>query len=331
MRNVILTPHIGGSTEEAQQDIGSYVAGKLRDYLVDGSSTMSVNLPHLAAGRTPRYASHRAPASQRAGRSRDDQRHARRAQGQHRGSAARDPRGPRLRDHRCRGGLSAGGADRARRDVGNGPPPRAVLIADRRVLSGGSSVVGAHVIDDPRSARRTNPTGPADSTASHSASCDPGRPRKSRRSCGPARQQASPICLQGGNTGLVGGSVPVDGAVLVSLRPSCRDRAGRHARRAGDGRRGVHVEPRCNRWCGRTGSMSESTSRLATPARSAAWWRPTPAGSGCCGTARCAPRSSASRRCWRTVPSSAGWPVCRRTTPATTSCRCWPDRRARSG
>lgn len=47
MRNVILTPHIGGSTEEAQQDIGSYVAGKLRDYLVDGSTTMSVNLPHL--------------------------------------------------------------------------------------------------------------------------------------------------------------------------------------------------------------------------------------------------------------------------------------------
>jgi D-3-phosphoglycerate dehydrogenase len=47
IRNVILTPHIGGSTEEAQQDIGSYVAGKLRDYLIDGSTTMSVNLPHL--------------------------------------------------------------------------------------------------------------------------------------------------------------------------------------------------------------------------------------------------------------------------------------------
>src|SRR4051794_39331942 len=31
LRNVILTPHIGGSTEEAQQDIGRYVAGKLRD------------------------------------------------------------------------------------------------------------------------------------------------------------------------------------------------------------------------------------------------------------------------------------------------------------
>ncbi|HVT19997.1 MAG TPA: phosphoglycerate dehydrogenase [Mycobacteriales bacterium] len=46
--NVILTPHIGGSTEEAQQDIGRYVAQKLRDYVVDGTTTMSVNLPHLA-------------------------------------------------------------------------------------------------------------------------------------------------------------------------------------------------------------------------------------------------------------------------------------------
>ncbi|CAO5238756.1 phosphoglycerate dehydrogenase [Frankia sp. AgKG'84/4] len=46
--NVILTPHIGGSTEEAQQDIGRYVAGKLRDYLHDGGTAMSVNLPHLA-------------------------------------------------------------------------------------------------------------------------------------------------------------------------------------------------------------------------------------------------------------------------------------------
>jgi D-3-phosphoglycerate dehydrogenase len=48
LRNVILTPHIGGSTEEAQQDIGRYVAGKLRDFVSDGVTTMSVNLPHLA-------------------------------------------------------------------------------------------------------------------------------------------------------------------------------------------------------------------------------------------------------------------------------------------
>jgi D-3-phosphoglycerate dehydrogenase len=55
--NVILTPHIGGSTEEAQQDIGRYVAGKLRDYVIEGSTTMSVNLPHLAL--PPRPEGHR--------------------------------------------------------------------------------------------------------------------------------------------------------------------------------------------------------------------------------------------------------------------------------
>lgn len=49
--NVILTPHIGGSTEEAQEDIGRYVAGKLHDYWIDGRSLMSVNLPELALER----------------------------------------------------------------------------------------------------------------------------------------------------------------------------------------------------------------------------------------------------------------------------------------
>jgi D-3-phosphoglycerate dehydrogenase len=46
--NVILTPHIGGSTEEAQLDIGRFVAGKFRDYVREGSTSMSVNLPGLA-------------------------------------------------------------------------------------------------------------------------------------------------------------------------------------------------------------------------------------------------------------------------------------------
>ncbi|MBA8795601.1 D-3-phosphoglycerate dehydrogenase [Friedmanniella endophytica] len=45
--NVILTPHVGGSTEEAQEDIGRFVAGKLRDFVAGGVTTMSVNLPHL--------------------------------------------------------------------------------------------------------------------------------------------------------------------------------------------------------------------------------------------------------------------------------------------
>jgi D-3-phosphoglycerate dehydrogenase len=48
--NVILTPHVGGSTEEAQTDIGRFVAGKLRDYVDSGHTTMSVNLPQVQAG-----------------------------------------------------------------------------------------------------------------------------------------------------------------------------------------------------------------------------------------------------------------------------------------
>jgi D-3-phosphoglycerate dehydrogenase len=53
--NVILTPHVGGSTEEAQQDIGRFVAGKLADFGDHGNTSMSVNLPQVvtepAAGR----------------------------------------------------------------------------------------------------------------------------------------------------------------------------------------------------------------------------------------------------------------------------------------
>jgi D-3-phosphoglycerate dehydrogenase len=45
--NVILTPHIGGSTEEAQADIGRFVAHKLIDYAKRGSTALSVNLPNL--------------------------------------------------------------------------------------------------------------------------------------------------------------------------------------------------------------------------------------------------------------------------------------------
>jgi D-3-phosphoglycerate dehydrogenase len=43
--NVILTPHVGGSTQEAQYDIGRFVAGKLVDYTRAGTTTLSVNMP----------------------------------------------------------------------------------------------------------------------------------------------------------------------------------------------------------------------------------------------------------------------------------------------
>jgi len=49
--NVILTPHVGGSTEEAQQDIGEFVAGKLHDYVTSGTTSLSVNLPGVMLPR----------------------------------------------------------------------------------------------------------------------------------------------------------------------------------------------------------------------------------------------------------------------------------------
>ena len=51
--NVILTPHTGGSTEEAQEAIGNFVSHKMRDYLRTGSTTLSVNLPNLALDQAP--------------------------------------------------------------------------------------------------------------------------------------------------------------------------------------------------------------------------------------------------------------------------------------
>jgi D-3-phosphoglycerate dehydrogenase len=47
LNNVILTPHIGGSTEEAQQGIGTYVPERLLEYINNGSTTGSVNFPEL--------------------------------------------------------------------------------------------------------------------------------------------------------------------------------------------------------------------------------------------------------------------------------------------
>ncbi|MHC5113789.1 MAG: phosphoglycerate dehydrogenase [Planctomycetota bacterium] len=45
--NVILTPHIGGSTEEAQEAIARDVAQKLARYLHNGTTTSAVNVPEV--------------------------------------------------------------------------------------------------------------------------------------------------------------------------------------------------------------------------------------------------------------------------------------------
>jgi D-3-phosphoglycerate dehydrogenase len=47
VENVILTPHIGGSTEEAQERIGAEVARKLIDYSDNGSTMGAVNFPQV--------------------------------------------------------------------------------------------------------------------------------------------------------------------------------------------------------------------------------------------------------------------------------------------
>lgn len=45
--NVLLTPHIGGSTQEAQRDIAQFVSDKLIQFINTGSTMMSVNVPNL--------------------------------------------------------------------------------------------------------------------------------------------------------------------------------------------------------------------------------------------------------------------------------------------
>ncbi len=51
--NVILTPHIGGSTSEAQVAIGHEVSGSLLKFLQHGTTTGSVSFPHAEMPRRP--------------------------------------------------------------------------------------------------------------------------------------------------------------------------------------------------------------------------------------------------------------------------------------
>jgi len=51
--NVLLTPHIGGSTAEAQQNIGIEVAGKLIKYSNNGSTVGAVNFPEVSLPEHP--------------------------------------------------------------------------------------------------------------------------------------------------------------------------------------------------------------------------------------------------------------------------------------
>jgi len=57
LNNVLLTPHIGGSTQEAQHNIGDDVSGKLFNYLEKGVSTGSHSIPELSL--PPQEGTHR--------------------------------------------------------------------------------------------------------------------------------------------------------------------------------------------------------------------------------------------------------------------------------
>ena len=51
LSNVILTPHVGGSTEEAQRDIADFVPSKIMAYINSGNTVDAVNFPNI---RLPR-------------------------------------------------------------------------------------------------------------------------------------------------------------------------------------------------------------------------------------------------------------------------------------
>jgi D-3-phosphoglycerate dehydrogenase len=52
-RNTILTPHIGGSTEEAQINIAQYVSEKLNRFILTGATTGAINFPEVELPRVP--------------------------------------------------------------------------------------------------------------------------------------------------------------------------------------------------------------------------------------------------------------------------------------
>lgn len=49
LANVIATPHVAGSTAEAQEEVGTLIAQQVRDYLAEGQIRNAVNLPALPA------------------------------------------------------------------------------------------------------------------------------------------------------------------------------------------------------------------------------------------------------------------------------------------
>ena len=54
MDNVICTPHLGASTNEAQENVALQVAEQMSDYLMSGAVTNALNMPSVSAEDAPR-------------------------------------------------------------------------------------------------------------------------------------------------------------------------------------------------------------------------------------------------------------------------------------
>ena len=54
MDNVVLTPHLGASTTEAQEKVAEQVAEQMADYLLTGAVTNALNMPSVSAEEAPR-------------------------------------------------------------------------------------------------------------------------------------------------------------------------------------------------------------------------------------------------------------------------------------
>ena len=133
------------------------------------------------------------------------------------------------------------------------------------------------------------------------------------------------VVPQGGNTGLVGGGVPRHGEVVLSL--TRLDRLGPVDQEAaqvtaGAGvtlRRVADADPDLD--LGILIASRDSATVGGAVATNAA-------GCGCCGSGRCGRSCAASRPCSRTARWCRTWAGWSRTTPATTTRRCWPGPRA---
>lgn len=54
MEQIIATPHLGASTNEAQENVALQVAEQMADYLLDGAITNSINVPSISAEEAPK-------------------------------------------------------------------------------------------------------------------------------------------------------------------------------------------------------------------------------------------------------------------------------------